>query len=999
MSKIKRSIFVQILLASFLPLLLIFSMVLVTINKIIFNISTNFARETAMNYAEQVSEKVDDKFLKVTNFLQLTAKNISDIDTSLPNDEKIAEEMMLSLIQADDDIFSVSFTFEADIFRKDTRFFKTYVKQDGKIMQAFANGSSPNERSEKSRWNNILFFSGETHFKSINYYDYGPGIGDFYIGEVSTPVKKGNTTIGIIGIDILYEDLMKFVSSYKSEYESTVLLLSRDGQILYAPNRKFVGTMLNDLPISNKENILNAMRTGDNYKVEGHSYFFNKESFIYLFPIKKNSELFVYFEMPTESLYKKANATSRVIFSTSVLGLFLLSASVFFATRNIVKPIKKITRNANKIANGNLDVEFEDIDEKQKSNNEIYSLQIALKKMLEQLNQTHQLKLMAIEAKFEQEKTEAESNAKTQFLAKMSHEIRTPMNAIMGMSQMLLTENLSPKQQGYVRDIKVSSDALLIIINDILDLSKLKTGNLQLVPVNYKFSPFMKNVLSIASFMSKEKGLAFSFTSNGTMPNVLFGDDVRLRQILINVLSNAIKFTKEGCVKLHLENKDGSLIFSITDTGVGIKKEDLPNLFEPFRQLDERKNRTIKGTGLGLSITKNIIDLMGGSITVNSEYDKGSTFAIEIPIVNGNCETIAQEQPDGNTFKAPTAKILVVDDNEINLHVASAILEFFDINCDTALSGTEALELVQKNQYDLVFLDHMMPEMDGVETTAHIRALGEKYMELPIIALTANAISGAKEFLISSGMSDFISKPIDKDHLQKILIKWLPLDKQESAGETAYEATHKEQSIQDINPKISNFMLLISHITQLDALAGLQNFTLQQDAYQSALLKVSIQITLFNKNIQQLHRTKNKNAFITALEEMRSSLAKIGATKLMQQSARLLEAFPKIKVSDLTAFTDELAQLSYQLAELLHNSEIVESQYDQTRNYLKKGIYKLSSFLSDKDYEMSKVVLEQLLSQELSEKDKNKLIKVKGLLELFEYNAAKIFLQQNFSDF
>ena len=959
-----------------------------------------------MSYAEQVSEKIDDKFIKVTNFLHLTAENLADIDTTQPNHEKSADEMVLSLINADADIFSVSFAFEVGTFRKESRFFKTYVKQDGQVKQAFEAENTLSRDGEKARWYNIPLFSGETYFKSVDYYDYGQSIGGFYVGEVSMPIKKNDRVIGVIGIDVLYQDMLKFIKEYNDEHQSTVLLLSRNGQILYAPDRRFVGSMVKDLPFPNKEALLSSMRSGENYTVESYSYFSDKESFIYAFPVRKDNELFLYFELPTENLYQKANAASRIIFSTSILGLLLLAASVFFATRNIVKPIKKITKSANQIADGQLDIVFEGIDDAQQikqSNNEIYSLQVALKKMLEQLNQTHELKLMAIEAKFEQEKTEAESNAKTQFLAKMSHEIRTPMNAIAGMSELLLAENLSNKQQKYVRDIKISSDALLIIINDILDISKLESGNLQLLPVDYEVSSFLKNVRSIASFMAKEKGIDFLFSTKGAMPKVLLGDDVRLRQVLINVLSNAIKFTKEGHVKLVVENTGENIVYSIIDTGLGIKKEDLSNLFEPFKQLDEHKNRSIKGTGLGLSITKSIVDLMNGSIKVESEYGKGSTFKITIPLIEGNSEIISQEKIVVKTFKAPLAKVLVVDDNEINLHVASALLEFFGIKCDTALSGKEALELVQEKEYDVVFMDHMMPEMDGVETTGHIRALGEKYNKLPIIALTANAISGAKEFLITSGMNGFISKPIDKDQLQEILIKWLPKDKQETQGEVYLqeELISEEES----KPPLSKFMVAAAKLDKLDVLVlqGLQNFTLQQDAYKNALLKLSRQVPFFVKNIHRVFSINDKNTFTTSMSEMRNLLAKLGAAQFAQQATDLLGAMEKNQVDlckqNLPVFTNALEEFGTQLTELFQNTQAESDNAEQNKDYLKKSIYKLSSFLSDHDHKMSTVILAELLTHDLEETDKEHLLKVKEHLDAFDYGKARNCLEKSFTKF
>ncbi|MDR1395833.1 MAG: response regulator [Deltaproteobacteria bacterium] len=364
--------------------------------------------------------------------------------------------------------------------------------------------------------------------------------------------------------------------------------------------------------------------------------------------------------------------------------------------------------------------------------------------------------------------------SKTQFISMMSHEIRTPMNAIIGMSEILASDReLSESALTYVQDIKLAGNALLNIINDILDLSKLELGRMKLTEVDYSLAEFMGNIRSMASYLAADKSLAFSCDLSGELPEYLKGDDVRLRQILINVIGNAIKFTSQGSVALKLWAQDGQLIFTVTDTGIGIKSEDLPFLFEPFRQLDTAKNRHIKGTGLGLSISRHLLNLMGGTISAESEYGRGTTFRIAIPRIEGQ-KPASLESQSGRLEFGPEVKVLVVDDNDMNLLVASGLLRIFKIKSDTASSGREALEKVAQNSYHLVFMDQMMPEMDGVETTANIRAMGEKYQELPIIALTANAMSGARESLMEAGMNDFLSKPIQRQELAAILSRWVP---------------------------------------------------------------------------------------------------------------------------------------------------------------------------------------------------------------------------------
>jgi CheY-like chemotaxis protein/anti-sigma regulatory factor (Ser/Thr protein kinase) len=281
------------------------------------------------------------------------------------------------------------------------------------------------------------------------------------------------------------------------------------------------------------------------------------------------------------------------------------------------------------------------------------------------------------------------------------------------------------------------------------------------------------------SYVAKNKNLDFKVESETELPDYLFGDDVRLRQVLINICGNAVKFTENGGITLSVNTEGDTLAFTIADTGMGIRQEDLPRLFKAFEQLDQVKNRSVVGTGLGLSITKAFVDMMGGSVSVESEYGKGTAFTVRIPIIKGNPENIrfSETGASDHVISAPDALVLVTDDNMFNLRVASGLLSFMDIEAETVDSGAKAIELVQQKDYDIIFMDHMMPEMDGVETVQRIRAMGGKYEDLTIVALTANAIAGAREMFLENGFNDFVSKPIDADQLAAIVQKYLPPEK------------------------------------------------------------------------------------------------------------------------------------------------------------------------------------------------------------------------------
>jgi len=368
----------------------------------------------------------------------------------------------------------------------------------------------------------------------------------------------------------------------------------------------------------------------------------------------------------------------------------------------------------------------------------------------------------------------AASAAKSDFLATMSHEIRTPMNAIIGMVDMLEKTTLDERQTFLSKNLKNSSKALLNLVNGILDFSKIEAGKFELAEDYFDLLLMIDHLQAVFTILFTQKGLEFHVNIAANIPNIVFADENRWKQVITNILSNALKYTQKGYVIVNIYCPDeASIRFDVEDTGNGIKDEDLERVFTPFEQLDKVTNKHVVGTGLGLPITRKICSLMRGAVDVKSVYGKGSVFSVTLPIVRGEASDL-KSKDEFLRFTAPAARVLIVDDIEINLFVAEAILGEYGISPTLALSGHKAIEQAEQTEFDLIFMDHMMPGIDGIETTLKLRKLGGYLEHVPIIALTANATVEAQEIFAKNGLNGFIAKPIDLVLFNICLHKWLP---------------------------------------------------------------------------------------------------------------------------------------------------------------------------------------------------------------------------------
>lgn len=512
----------------------------------------------------------------------------------------------------------------------------------------------------------------------------------------------------------------------------------------------------------------------------------------------------------------------------------------------------------------------------------------------------------------EKVRAESASNAKSDFLANMSHEIRTPINAVLGMNEMIIREDnraLDVAESDpmlvqealeninvYAGDVKKAGHNLLAIVNDILDFSKIEAGRMELAEAPYQLSSLINDINNMIMFKAQDKGLVFNVEADPSLPDELSGDEVRVRQILTNLLNNAVKYTEKGSVILKLRGKkqdENTLILTIVvwDTGIGIKPEDKEQLFNKFERLEMDRNSTVEGTGLGLAITHNLIELMGGNIEVESEYGKGSIFTVNIPqkIVSGSTlgdlQTRLKDNAPGNrpykeSFRAPDATILIVDDTRINLTVAVNLLKNMKMKIDTATSGDEAVNMASKTRYDVIFMDQRMPGMNGTEAFHKIRETENgASKDVPVICLTADAVIGAKERYLSEGFSDYLTKPIDNFALENMLMKYLPEEKVELVNEEITEVSEDERSVEE------EFAVLRS--VGIEPRAGLKYCQDDVFFYKALLAEYAYGELEKAHNLQKSYEAENWHDYSIYVHSLKSSSKMIGASALSVRAAKL----------------------------------------------------------------------------------------------------------------
>jgi len=913
----------------------------------------------------------------------------------------------------------------------------------------YSTGNAPyvvNPDDPESYWYNLTLYRTENFNFNIN---YNPDLDQINLW-VNVPVFAEEDAVkkptGMLGTGINLTDFSNFVASSYREFDENITpyMFNKYNEITSAVDYDLVQNKVRldeYLGEAGKELIKAAHELSEG---ESRSFIYDKK--MYLVNSIPEMEWYLTVSYPLPGLLSLNNAMNTVFFGMLFLILFL------FIVINIF-----IARSENAIEEQNLRL---------------------------------------IEAN---RKAEFASQAKSDFLAKMSHEIRTPMNAITGMAELLLRGEISVETRGYAQDIKQAGNNLVSIINDILDFSKIEAGKLEIIPINYLLSSLINDTVNIIRMRLMEKPIRFFTNIDGNIPNSLIGDEVRLRQILLNLLSNAVKYSEKGYIGLTItiDKRDAGQVWmriTVADTGKGIKREDQAKLFDEFVQVDMKKNMGIEGTGLGLAITKRLCVAMGGDISVESEYGKGSVFTVVIPqnvesqtpfaaveehekkkvlVYEGRAvyaksvcwslenmgvpHTMVTDQdefaaalyreewfyvfsgyglyekikpllaqgdfPGGKkpplalmvewgteayipnvrfvsipaqslsiadtlngkadrhdyfegsvnagvihcTF--PRARLLVVDDIATNLKVAEGLLLPYNAAVDTCLSGAEAIELAKRNEYDLIFMDHMMPDMDGIEATAIIRAwekeqqekngmketpkqLSERPKGVPIIALTANAVVGMREMFIENGFNDFLSKPIDVSKLDEILERWIPEKKKEKGSGAA--------NTQSSQTKPHS---LLHAIPGVDTAKGIAMTGGTVAAYRQVL-------SLFRKDahdrlplLQESPQADALPAFVTQVHALKSASASIGAHEVSARAAQLETAG---KAGDTAFIRDNLPVFAEQLAELVKNIQnVLESGKPENSSAAGEAAGGAASYSP-----LFKELAEALKSQNVSEIDR-----------------------------
>lgn len=600
------------------------------------------------------------------------------------------------------------------------------------------------------------------------------------------------------------------------------------------------------------------------------------------------------------------------------------------------------------------------------------------------------------EAKAAEERAEEASKSKSTFLSNMSHEIRTPINAVLGLDEMIIRESTEKNIKNYALDIRSSGRALLSLINDILDFSKIESGKMEILPVEYDLSSVVNDLVNMIANKAYEKGLSFQVKVDPKLPHVLYGDEVRIRQVILNILSNAVKYTEKGSVILNFgfEKSDDSSIemfISVEDTGKGIKEEDLDKLFTAFERIEETRNRHIEGTGLGMNITKQLLAMMGSRLEVKSVYGEGSTFSFRliqevrdwVPI--GNYEESHKKLREmtkeyTQSFMAPKAKMLVVDDMPINLTVVQGLLKRTGIQIDTAVSGKECLQLASRNRYHIILLDHMMPDMDGIETLGHLKKDSESLnKDVPTVILTANAVSGAREQYIKEGFDEYLTKPIDTVRLEEMISRLLPAELVQFS-DNINEKPSKDSCDTGTKDEMLTKLAVIEFLNVEQGIAASGG----EEIYRTVIEEFAKTATSQADTINQLYEQKDIKGYTIQVHALKSTARLAGALELSKLAGKLEQCGREEDLETIDELTGTLLQMYRDLGSELEGA-LCDRENEKQKPFigeaqLKEAMVTLLEGMETFDFDMAQSVMEQLENYRLPDSFAEKYKKLRVLM-------------------
>ena len=716
--------------------------------------------------------------------------------------------------------------------------------------------------------------------------------------------------------------------------------------------------------------------------------------------------------LSTEEMKNNGYSLRSTAFSVKLamlISIIVIPLAIFvnrYAQRRIARPIRSLSKAVTGIYNSN-DI---DINANVK---EVHDLHISTGDEIEELYHAVDLTIYRLMEYIELVKTrqsiedqlnieKSANEAKSRFLSNISHEIRTPINAVLGFDEMILRESNDSTVIQYAKDIQSSGKTLLALINDVLDFSKIEAGKLEIIPVEYELRSLINDVVNMARVRAIDKNLEMIVNVEEEIPHVLFGDEVRIKQCIINIVTNAIKYTEVGSVTIDItyknieaENPEDAydenkilLEVKVTDTGIGIKEEDIDKLSGAFERIDEKRNRTIEGSGLGINIVNSLLSMMDSKLKVKSEYGKGSEFSFAIaqkvvdmePIGNFSeayNEAVKDAHDYHETFHAPDARILVVDDTKTNLTVVEGLLKKTQIAVDTAMSGMEALDLITKNKYDIIFLDHRMPEMDGIQTFHAMEELsGNLNKKTPVIALTANAVSGSREMYFKEGFTNYMSKPVDPIKLEDMIMSYLPSFKVSRPGDKDFVSNEEEEK--ETDKEAMQDILKVSGVDIETAIARCGSPEVAIEVMKDFKLAIDERAGL----IERYEAEGNIKNYTIYVHGLKSSARAIGAIDLADKAEYLEQCGNDENIEEIKKLTPELLNLyrSYnvKLSSLTQEEDNGKPEIDASE--LESAYASIKEFVSASYFDSADDIMKMLEDYRIPQEYASKHSEIKRLM-------------------